>query len=123
MKNTMLSLNQGNFAKFCMAVSFTLADLKFLVQQSFSLTLYSLRPTLAKVNKIYESFASSLFLFAVSLFLLSRGYFLCRHIISFALTIVGHRTPYNCLKHICKILQNPKYRKLKRKKSYEWLIF
>ena len=87
MKNTLLSLNQGNFAKFCMAVSFTLADLKFLVQQSFSLTLYSLRPTLAKVKKIYKSFASSLFLFAVSLFLLSRGYFFCRDIISFAVIL------------------------------------
>ena len=38
-KNALLSLNQGNFAKFCMAVSFTFVDLKFLVQQSFSLTL------------------------------------------------------------------------------------
>ena len=31
-KNTLLSLNQGNFTKFCVAVSFTLVDLKFLVQ-------------------------------------------------------------------------------------------
>ena len=39
-KNTSLSLDQGNFAKFRMAVSFTLIDLKFLDQQSqFSLTL------------------------------------------------------------------------------------
>ena len=38
-RNTLLSLNQGNFAKFCVAVSFALVDLKFLVQQSLSLTL------------------------------------------------------------------------------------
>ena len=38
-ENTLKSLNQGGFAKSCMAVSFTLVDLKFLVQQSFSLTL------------------------------------------------------------------------------------
>ena len=31
-KNTLLSLNQGNFSTFCVAVSFTLVDLKFLVQ-------------------------------------------------------------------------------------------
>ena len=37
-----------------MAVSFTLFDLKFLVQQSFNLSLRPLRPALAKVNKIYE---------------------------------------------------------------------
>ena len=37
-KNTFLSLNQGKFAKFCLSVSFTLVDLKFLVQQSVSLT-------------------------------------------------------------------------------------
>ena len=30
MKN--MSLNQGNFTTFCVAVSFTLVDLKFLVQ-------------------------------------------------------------------------------------------
>ena len=30
-KNTLLSLNQGNFSQFCLAVSFTLVDLKFLV--------------------------------------------------------------------------------------------
>ena len=36
----MYRLNQGNFAKFFTAVSFTLVDLiKFLVDQSFSLTL------------------------------------------------------------------------------------
>ena len=34
MKNTSLSLDQGNFAKFRMAVSFTLVYLKFLDQQS-----------------------------------------------------------------------------------------
>ena len=49
-----IQLNQGNFAKFCMAVSFTLIDLKFPVQQSFSLTLSPLRPALAKVNETYE---------------------------------------------------------------------
>ena len=42
------------FAKFCMAASFTLVDLKFVVQQSFSLTLQLLRPALAKVNKTQE---------------------------------------------------------------------
>ena len=31
-KNTLLSLNQGNFTKFCVAVSFILVDHKFLVQ-------------------------------------------------------------------------------------------
>ena len=54
MKNTLLTLNQGKFAKFCVAVSFTLVDLKFLAQQNFSLTLQPLRPTLSKVNKTYE---------------------------------------------------------------------
>ena len=39
-----------------MAVSFTLVDLKFLVEQSFSLTLQPPRPTLAKVNKTYEQY-------------------------------------------------------------------
>ena len=39
MNNTLLTLNQGKFAKFCVAVSFTLVDLKFLAQQNFSLTL------------------------------------------------------------------------------------
>ena len=37
-----------------MAVSFTLVDLKFLVQQSLSLTLWPLKPTLAMVNNSYE---------------------------------------------------------------------
>ena len=37
-----------------MAVSFTLVDRKFLVQQSFRLTLQPLRPALAKVNKTFE---------------------------------------------------------------------
>ena len=37
-----------------MAVSFTLVNLKFHVQQSFSLTLQPLRPTLAIVNNTYE---------------------------------------------------------------------
>ena len=37
-----------------MAVSITLVHRKFLVQQSFSLTLWPLRPTLSKVNKTYE---------------------------------------------------------------------
>ena len=37
-ENTLPRLNQGNFAKFCMAVSFTIIDVEFLVQQSFSLT-------------------------------------------------------------------------------------
>ena len=50
--STLKNLNQGGFAKFCMAASFTLVDLRFLVQQSFSLT--PLRPRLAKVNKIHE---------------------------------------------------------------------
>ena len=36
-ENTFLSLNQGNFDKFCVAVSFTLVDLKFLVHQSLTL--------------------------------------------------------------------------------------
>ena len=31
-KNTLLSLYQRNFTKFCVAVSFNLVDLKFLVQ-------------------------------------------------------------------------------------------
>lgn len=53
-KNTLLSLNQGNFTKFCVAVSFTLVDLKFLIQQSLSLTWWPLRPTLAMVNNSYE---------------------------------------------------------------------
>ena len=39
-----------------MAVSFTLVDLKFLVKQSFSLTLQPPRPTLAKLNKTYEQY-------------------------------------------------------------------
>ena len=39
-----------------MAVSFTLVDLKFLVEQSFSLTLQPPRPTLSKVNKTYEQY-------------------------------------------------------------------
>ena len=39
-----------------MAVSFTLVDLKFLVKQSFSLTLQPPRPTLAKVNKTYKQY-------------------------------------------------------------------
>ena len=56
MKNTLSSLNNGNFAKFCLAVSFALFDLQFLVQQSLSLTLQPLRPTLAKVNKTYEQY-------------------------------------------------------------------
>ena len=56
MKNTLLSLNQGDFAKFCIAVSFTHVELKFLVQKSFSLTLQPLRPTLAKVKKTYEEY-------------------------------------------------------------------
>ena len=34
-----VSLNQGHFAKFCVAVSLVLVDLEFLVQQSSSLTL------------------------------------------------------------------------------------
>ena len=38
-EETLMSLNLGNFAEFCMAVSFTLVDLKFAVQESFSLTL------------------------------------------------------------------------------------
>ena len=38
---TLQSLNQGGFTKFCTSVSFTLVDLKFLVKQSFSLTVYS----------------------------------------------------------------------------------
>ena len=38
---TLQSLNQGGFAKFCMSVSFALVDLKFLIRQSFSLTVYS----------------------------------------------------------------------------------
>ena len=50
----LLILNLRNFAKFCVAVSFTLVDLKFLVQQSVSLTLWPLRPTLAMVNNSYE---------------------------------------------------------------------
>ena len=39
-----------------MAVSFSLVDHKFLVQQSFSLTLQLLRSTLAKVNKTHEQY-------------------------------------------------------------------
>ena len=39
-----------------MAVPFTLVDLKFLVKQSFSLTLQPPRPTLSKVNKTYEQY-------------------------------------------------------------------
>ena len=39
-----------------MAVSFYLVDLNFLEQQSPSLTLQPLRPTLAKVNKTYEQY-------------------------------------------------------------------
>ena len=54
--NTLQSLNQGGLAKSCMAVSFTLVDLKFLVKQSFSLTLQPPRPTLVKVNKNYEQY-------------------------------------------------------------------
>lgn len=36
----LVSLNQGNLVKFCVAVSFTLVDLKFLIQQSFSFNLF-----------------------------------------------------------------------------------
>ena len=39
-----------------MAVSFSLVDLKFLVQQSFSLTPQQLRSAFAKVNKTYEQY-------------------------------------------------------------------
>ena len=38
-----------------MAISFTLVDLKFLVQLSFSLTLQLQGPALAKINKTHES--------------------------------------------------------------------
>ena len=39
-----------------MAVSFSLVDPKFLVQQTFSLTLQPVRPALAKVNETYEQY-------------------------------------------------------------------
>lgn len=53
-KNTLLSLNQGNFTKFCVAVSFTLVDLKFLVHAAELLLNTITRPALTKVNKTYE---------------------------------------------------------------------
>ena len=55
-KNTLFSLSRRNFAKFCVAVSFTPVDPKFLVQQRFSLTLYPQRPAPVKVNETHEQY-------------------------------------------------------------------
>ena len=43
-KNTLLSLSQGNFAKFSIPVSFTLVDLQFLVQPVGSEGAYKILP-------------------------------------------------------------------------------
>ena len=56
------------------------------------------RLTVVSLSREVISFAASLFLSAVRFLLLSRVFIFCREVISFAVTVVGHRT-FCCRSH------------------------
>ena len=53
MKNTLLTINQGKFAKFCVAVSFTLVDLKFHYSAEFQLNTVAVKTYACKGKQIF----------------------------------------------------------------------